>query len=511
MSLAQQALGFSRSQSAKPFARSKAILSSKGGETATTGVVVRDAGEETRQKAGKAAWESIDNLAYNAVGLVGLSKAQTLGGQINYDRAVKNAMVRVEKDMQMLDEVVAGKSQLTGNEFVFLAACVASAGLSPLLFSEHIVEVLVPVAAAIPAAIGISSEYVGKISVSNGKEIASTTLQAAAEAEIFLASAERSKAVVPLCVGVAVVAGTGALFAPAFVEDFLVRFGAQIANEFFLAWPLIAVLSAAVAGLSYQETQNLCNRAIGTGTRRFAKSGDIGRTWLSATEQVTNNSDKLKDKISTFAIGTLPAPLLASLLPGSIEFKCVVCATSAAAQAAFYLAGSEYEIARALDAVALKTRAAAVAETYANQGARSGAILPFTSALGGVCAAGGAAVVELLPLVHNPILQAVASIGFPAAAAVFAAAASVSKARTEVNAAAAKAASEAFADAQFLSKSDDEKTSIGATSRGTTEPVRGVIELIRLAVNSFVSATRRKTREFFGRFSGNGGATPALA
>ncbi len=36
-------------------------------------------------------------------------------------------------------------------------------------------------------------------------------------------------------------------------------------------------------------------------------------------------------------------------------------------------------IAEATNAVALKARSAAVADTYANQGSRSGAILPFTS------------------------------------------------------------------------------------------------------------------------------------
>lgn len=62
---------------------------------------------------------------------------------------------------------------------------------------------------------------------------------------------------------------------------------------------------------------------------------------------------------------------------------------------------NRYEVARAVDAVALKARAAAVSDTYANQGARSGAILPFTSALGGLCAAAAAATVELVPLIPN--------------------------------------------------------------------------------------------------------------
>ena len=50
--------------------------------------------------------------------------------------------------------------------------------------------------------------------------------------------------------------------------------------------PLIAVLAAAVAGLATQECRTLASRATGLGNRRFASSKDVGRTWMSATEQV---------------------------------------------------------------------------------------------------------------------------------------------------------------------------------------------------------------------------------
>ena len=59
--------------------------------------------------------------------------------------------------------------------------------------------------------------------------------------------------------------------------------------------------------------------------------------------------------------------------------KAIICSAVAAAQAAYYLSLAEYAIAEATNAVAIKARAAAVADTYANQGSRSGAILPFTS------------------------------------------------------------------------------------------------------------------------------------
>jgi hypothetical protein len=137
-------------------------------------------------------------------------------------------------------------------------------------------------------------------------------------------------------------------------------------------------------------------------------------------------------------------------------------------------------VARAGDAVALKARAAAVSETYATQGLRSAAILPFTSALGGLCAAASAAAVELLPFVHEKPLQALVAFFFPAAGGFFAAAASVSKSRCEVDAAAAKAASEAFAEAGLTAKDRSEK--------GALQPFRYVGTLIGLAVRLFIES-----------------------
>ena len=82
----------------------------------------------------------------------------------------------------------------------------------------------------------------------------------------------------------------------------------------------------------------------------------------------------------------------------------------------------------------------------ANQGARSGAILPFTSALAALCAAATAAVVEVLPLLPSIELEAAVGGIFPVLGALFASAASVSKARCEVDAAAASMAADSFAD-----------------------------------------------------------------
>ena len=75
-----------------------------------------------------------------------------------------------------------------------------------------------------------------------------------------------------------------------------------------------------------------------------------------------------------FCVTVLPAPLLGVLVPGDLAFKGIVIAAVAAAQAAYQLAQAEYAIAQGLEAVALKSRSSAIADTYANQGARAGKV-----------------------------------------------------------------------------------------------------------------------------------------
>lgn len=183
-------------------------------------------------------------------------------------------------------------------------------------------------------------------------------------------------------------------------------------------------------------------------------------------------------KWRSFALATLPSPLVASLIPVPFPTKMVIASALAAAQTATYLASAEHTLSLATDAVALKARASAVADTYANQGARSGAILPFTSALGGLCAAAAAAVVEVLPALGGGGVVAPIVIGtFPFLSSLFAAAAAVSKARCEVD---ALAASEAASEIAV------EYGDAGEVLR----PFRGVGELIRLTAG----ALRRKWR-----------------
>lgn len=424
---------------------------------------------------------------------------------------VQAALKKVENDMLTLDDVVASTSQLGTTEFTILSATVLTAMASPFFFATKVVEVLVPSVAALAAAVGISAEYVGKTSVANGKEIAAVTLMAAAEAEAGLAAGERAKAIIPLAVGIGATSTAFALLAPALLEDVALRYGVSLVTELYLIPPLLSVLSAAVAGLAAQETASLCRAAASVGNRRFARANEVGNSWLSASEQVDKASSSNNKKWIDFAITTLPAPILAAAVPGPLAFKAIVASASAAAQSAYYLTAAEYEISRTMDSVALKTRSAAIADAYANQGTRSGAILPFTSALAALCAASTAAVVEVLPLLPSIEIEAIVGAIFPAFGALFASAASVAKSRCETNAAAASAAADSFLDNSSRDKERD---------RGL-EPVNGVVRLIKITSRAVAKTAGRAIRKLeqnklFGwlkifRRGGGSAGTPAMA
>lgn len=277
-------------------------------------------------------------------------------------------------------------------------------------------------------------------------------------------------------------AATLALLVPVLLDSLGIGNNLQLVTEIYLCCPLVAVLAAAVAGLACQETKSFCNMAMGVGNRRFSRSGMVSRTWLSSTELIDRKSKNTGSKWRSFSLSVLPAPLFGAIIPGTLPTKTIVVAALAAAESAYYLARVEYMLARASDAVALKARSAAVCDTYANQGARSAAILPFTSALSGLCAAATAAIVEL------PFVESLADAGatgifleictitaFPALSALFAAAASVSKARCEVDAEAAMQAASTIA----LPYNDDEKDPV-------LRPWHGVRELISLTLSNSI-------------------------
>jgi len=205
-----------------------------------------------------------------------------------------------------------------------------------------------------------------------------------------------------------------------------------------VAAPVAGALCAAVGALAHARAAARAAAAENLGRRRFASSAEVGATWRSQTEMVFARDLSERRRHATVALALLPAPL-AALIPGSGQFRAVAAASASAAQAAYHVAAAEWGVAHAADAVADKQRTAAIIDTYANQAARVGALLPFTSALAGLCAAAAAVVVEVAPA---------AAVLFPAAGAVCAAAASVSKACCEADASAAAAASRGLAEAK---------------------------------------------------------------
>ena len=334
----------------------------------------------------------------------------------------------------------------------------------------------------VTASVTIGSEYIGRVAVADGKEIAANTIQCAAEAEAFLANAERVKAISPLCVGIGATCAALSLLAPAIIEAMNLQGSVIMLTEIYLFCPLVSVLAAAVANLALEETKGFAARAVNVGVRRFSKRSMVGQTWLSTSEQVQRNSKSKTDRWWYFAGSVLPAPIVGSLVGGpSLSAKCIVIASLAAAQSAYFLAQAEGVVARATDAVALKARSAAVCDTYANQGARNSAILPFTSALSAFCAAATAATVELpfldtVSALYGTVGEVALVSLFPILSSTFAAAAAVSKARCEVDAeAAAQAASTLALEYDTIN---------GSGGDPVLRPFQAVKELMRLAVSS---------------------------
>ena len=327
------------------------------------------------------------------------------------------------------------------------------------------------------------------MAVADGKEIAANTIQCAAEAEAFLANAERVKAISPLCVGIGATCSAISLLAPAIIDAMNLGSSVTLITEIYLFCPLVSVLAAAVSNLALEETKGFAYKATNVGIRRFSKSRTVGQSWLSSSEQVQRNSKAKTDRWWSFVGSVLPAPIIGSILGGpSLSAKCIVVAALAAAQSAFFLAQAESVVARATDAVALKARSAAVCDTYANQGARNSAILPFTSALSAFCAAATAATVELpfldtISALYGTAGEVVLVSFFPILSTTFAAAAAVSKARCEVDAeAAAQAASTLALEYDSLNEGGGDPV---------LRPFQAVMELVTLAVKSGWRSVKR--------------------
>lgn len=398
---------------------------------------------------------------------------------------VKAAIDLVEQDFKILDKVAGGKVQITWPELGLLGSGALTCLISPAIFPGKVVEILVPTIAATSAAIGFSSEYVGRTAMSRGRETAACTTQAAAECQIQVANAERIKSVVPFCAGVGVSSVACALIMPALIENVFVHHGWKIGKWALCVFPFLATATAAQAAIATKAMTKICREVVNTGERGYTDN------MLAAARPAALVVESRRDRIKLFLEHTLPGPLIAFLtpVPGHLPmelfaFKCLMWTAIAGFQSGYSLVVSEYELSRAVDSLSLKARAAAVSEAYANQGSRSASILPFTSSLGGLCAAASAAAVEFLPYIEEagvlatPLCCLAAGI-FPVAGAFFAASASVAKARSEVDAAAAKKASEDFGESTTNGLSEP-------FGRGLLDPLQGLSEMIKLSVKASV-------------------------
>ena len=257
---------------------------------------------------------------------------------------ITSALLTLEQDMTLLDNMASSQPQLSGTEVGLLLGAIAASGVGPIFFpGTSVTEVLAPAAAAFTAAITIGSEYIGRVAVADGKEIAANTIQCAAEAEAFLANAERVKAITPLCVGVGATCASFALLTPTIVDALQVGNSVILITELYLLCPLISVLAAAVANLALEETRGFATRAINVGVRRFSKRSAVGRTWLSSVEMTQRVSRSKTDRWWSFAGSVLPAPIIGSFVGGpSLSAKCIIVAALAAAQSAYFLAQVRY-------------------------------------------------------------------------------------------------------------------------------------------------------------------------
>jgi hypothetical protein len=91
----------------------------------------------------------------------------------NDPTTITTALQTLERDMTILDNLASLQPQLSLPEVGLLLGAVAASGIGPIVFpGTSVTEVLAPAAAAFTASITIGSEYIGRVAVADGKEIA---------------------------------------------------------------------------------------------------------------------------------------------------------------------------------------------------------------------------------------------------------------------------------------------------------------------------------------------------
>mmetsp|Transcript_28429 Transcript_28429/g.53258 ORF Transcript_28429/g.53258 Transcript_28429/m.53258 type:complete len:512 (-) Transcript_28429:259-1794(-) len=292
------------------------------------------------------------------------------------------------KDVEMLSregEIMRRPS--TSTVFFTVLSSMVLSLISPHTFSGEVTEVLVPTAASIIAVCTTAAEFRGKDSTSDAKEVAAVALARAAQAEAYLARAERAKAIIPAMVGVSATAATSCLIFP-----ILAAGGVAVSPILIGSCPVVATAAAAYGALGKVET-------LAEGLAALGKT-DPDRVLPS---RVTNGPGVrrkvLKQRVAEVMKAIVPSIALAVFLPGEFTYRCVIAASVAAAQVAYSLAEAETICAEVTMKVTEISKAAAKADVFANRAAAESSVLPFTSAIGGVVAVLSAALVEFNPAV----------------------------------------------------------------------------------------------------------------
>ena len=402
-------------------------------------------------------------------------------------QAIDRAVARVTRDMDRVDFSSDRRGALEGREKVALGAATAlAAGAAGIAAAP---AAMVAAGAALTAAVGGYEEWAGLRAAANAHEVSAVAVRAAAEAEEILASAERVKSVLPVCVVLGATATALSSSAPALLEmvkpaatawpsqNTDVYYDKSSSNPFLkyktptletpvqppvfvdrsaavrtrtlvsLVCPAVAILAASVAVVAEQDSRRRCAKAQALGRRRFATRGDVGRTWRSVVELSQDEAKADTALWVGFARSILPAPVAASILSytGSFALAAPVACGVAAAQAAFYLAAAEYGVARATESVASKGRTAAVADAYSKQAMKACAWVPRASAAAALACAVCALVVEVAPKALGPRLPKAFGLGFALVGAALVRDAAKFRARTRGDAAAAAAAADQLA------------------------------------------------------------------
>mmetsp|Transcript_12565 Transcript_12565/g.25588 ORF Transcript_12565/g.25588 Transcript_12565/m.25588 type:complete len:537 (-) Transcript_12565:298-1908(-) len=270
--------------------------------------------------------------------------------------------------------------------FTVLSSMVLSL-ISPHTFSPEVTEVLVPTAASIIAVCTTAAEFQGKDSTSDAKEVAAVALARAAQAEAYLARAERAKAIIPAMVGVSATAAASSIVFP-----ILAAGGVAVSPFLIGSCPVVATAAAATGSLGKIDT-------LAEGLAALGKTDPDRALPSRVTNGPSVRRKVIKQRVVAVLKAIVPSIALIAFLPGEFTYRCVIASSVAAAQVAYSLAEAETICSEVTMKVAAISKSAAQADVFANRAMAESSVLPFTSAIGGVVAVLSAALVEFNPAV----------------------------------------------------------------------------------------------------------------